>query len=172
MALVWCVFWVFHEELKTYNSLCTIVLVWCILPLLSVTFMGKWEKERCADLPLVSPDYGSSNVPFLIKASFFFLINSESNGSYTETGDYKYMRSFSAVLKTTKRTLHRSHLLCTIIHQAIKHLFEDRMLGLLIYIKTVLFIVGESTGNFPGEFQHFSKPDEKKKSIRIFIINL
>lgn len=72
------------------------------------------------------------------------------------------MRSFSAVLKTTKRPLQRSHLVCTKIHQAIKHFFEDRMLGLLIYMKTVFFIFGESTGNFPGGFQHFSKPDEKE----------
>lgn len=68
------------------------------------------------------------------------------------------MRSFSAVLKTSKRTLHRSHLLYTIIHQAIKHFFEDRMLEILICIKPVFFILGEGTGNFPGELQHFSKP--------------
>jgi hypothetical protein len=34
----------------------------------------------------VSPDYGSNDVPSLIKASFFFLINSGSNGSFTEDG--------------------------------------------------------------------------------------
>ena len=80
--------------------------------------------------------YSSTDVLFLIKASLFFLINSESNGNYIEERRLQlYEIPFCWAENKWKITFHRNHLHYTIIHQVIKHFFEDKILRLLIYIK-------------------------------------
>lgn len=106
-------------------------IIWCISPLFSVMVVGK-----SAGLPLVRSDNSSTDVPFLIKASLFFLINSESNGNYIEERRLQlYEIPFCWAENKWKITFHRNHLHYTIIHQVIKHFFEDKSLRLLICIK-------------------------------------
>lgn len=86
IVMVRNVLWMFYEELKIYSSFCIIVIIWCILLLFFVMFMGKRVKERCVGLFLARFDYSSGDVFFLIKVLLFFMINSESNGNYIEEG--------------------------------------------------------------------------------------
>lgn len=65
--------------------------------------MERKVKEICTGLSLERSDYSHGDVPFLIKASFFFVINSQSSGNYIEEGLDDYMRFFFTVLKTSKR---------------------------------------------------------------------